>query len=144
MFISFLVLQIALPLRHHFYPGDVNWTEEGHNFSWHMKLRDKENYAIQFFVHIPETGESGEFDPTRELSDRQLTKMSKRPDMIIQYAHHISDLFKQQGVDEIEVRVVSIVSLNDREPQHMVDPQVNLVEQEITILPKSWILPLED
>jgi len=109
-----------------------------------MKLRDKQTYEIQFFVHDPKTGQSGVFDPTSELSDRQILKMSKRPDMIIQYAHHVSDLLKQQGFEEVEVRVVSIVSLNGREPQYLVDPQVNLVEQEQTIFPKSWIIPLED
>jgi hypothetical protein len=36
-----LGIQALLPLRHWLYPGDVNWTEEGHSFSWRMLLRDK-------------------------------------------------------------------------------------------------------
>ena len=34
-------LQCVLPLRHYLIPGNVSWTEEGHRFSWRMKLRDK-------------------------------------------------------------------------------------------------------
>ena len=34
-------VQCLVPLRHWLYPGNVSWTEEGHRFAWHMKLRDK-------------------------------------------------------------------------------------------------------
>ena len=39
---AYLVVQLLLPLRHFLYPGNVSWTEEGHNFAWHMKLRPSE------------------------------------------------------------------------------------------------------
>ena len=41
----FPVLASALTLlflRHWLYPGNVSWTEEGHRYAWHMKLRDKD------------------------------------------------------------------------------------------------------
>lgn len=38
---AYLLFQLLFPLRHWLYTGDVNWTEEGHRFSWRMKLRDK-------------------------------------------------------------------------------------------------------
>jgi vitamin K-dependent gamma-carboxylase len=38
----YLLVQVLMPLRHWVYPGKVHWTEEGHCFVWHMKLRDKE------------------------------------------------------------------------------------------------------
>jgi vitamin K-dependent gamma-carboxylase len=47
---AWLVLQIAVPLRHFIIPGEVSWTEEGHRFSWHMKLRDK--YPGLFLMEI--------------------------------------------------------------------------------------------
>ncbi len=40
--VGWLSLQLWLPLRHYCIPGNVSWTEEGHRFSWRMKLRDKE------------------------------------------------------------------------------------------------------
>jgi hypothetical protein len=44
-----LVVQALVPLRHWLYPGPVDWTEEGHYFSWRMMLRDKgyELHAIR-------------------------------------------------------------------------------------------------
>jgi hypothetical protein len=39
------LIQIALPLRHHFIKDDVLWTEEGHRLSWRMMLRSKHGKA---------------------------------------------------------------------------------------------------
>ncbi|MEO1229301.1 MAG: HTTM domain-containing protein [Myxococcota bacterium] len=41
LFVLHLVVQTALPLRHHLFPGPAAWTEEGHLFAWRMKLRSK-------------------------------------------------------------------------------------------------------
>ena len=46
---AYFAVQVLAPLRHFAYPGNVSWTEEGHQFAWHMKLRDKEADA-RFFV----------------------------------------------------------------------------------------------
>jgi len=40
-FTLFMLIHIALPLRHYFIPGNVYWTEEGHRLSWRMMLRSK-------------------------------------------------------------------------------------------------------
>jgi len=144
LFFIFIIFQIAMPLRHYAYPGNVSWTEEGHNFSWHMKLRDKDNDYIQFFATDPKTGDFWLIDPSDDLTDRQVSKMSNRPDMILQYGHYLAEKFREHGYDDIEITVDVISSLNGREPQSLIDPEVNLAEQPITILPKSWIVPLEN
>ncbi|MEO8934257.1 MAG: HTTM domain-containing protein, partial [Xanthomarina sp.] len=36
LFSIYFIIQIALPLRHHFIEGNVLWTEEGHRLSWRM------------------------------------------------------------------------------------------------------------
>jgi hypothetical protein len=140
----YFVVQLSVPLRHHFYPGDVNWTEEGHLFSWHMKLRDKEVAEAVFYVTDPASGKSWSIDPNDELTSRQANKMAARPDMILQYSHHIADELRKQGYDEIEVRAWIMVSLNDREPQLLIDPTVDLATQPRTLLSATWIMPLED
>jgi hypothetical protein len=58
----YLAGQILVPLRHYLYPGDVHWTEEGHYFSWRMKLRDKTGQA-HFFVTDPVSQSQWEVDP---------------------------------------------------------------------------------
>ena len=47
----YLGWQCLMPLRHWAYPGDVSWTEEGHKWSWHMKLRRKRVAQAVFYVH---------------------------------------------------------------------------------------------
>ena len=36
-----LTVQIVVPLRHYFYPGPVQWNEEGYRFSWRVLLTEK-------------------------------------------------------------------------------------------------------
>ena len=42
-----LAIQILVPLRHWLYTGNASWTEEGHRFSWHMKLRSKQGWLTR-------------------------------------------------------------------------------------------------
>ena len=51
-------------------PGKVHWTEEGHNFSWHMKLRDKDSEGY--------SGQEQRINPRSYLTRRQVSKMASR------------------------------------------------------------------
>lgn len=137
----YLVVQVLVPLRHFLYPGDVRWTEQGHYFSWRMKLRDKEGEA-QFFVTDPVNQVSWEVDPFSYINERQYEEMVDRPDMILQLAHHIANSLRSQGYAQIEVRAWVMVSLNEREPQLLIDPDVDLAAQPRSVLAAQWIEPL--
>jgi len=132
-----------MPLRHYAYPGNVSWTEEGHQFSWRMMLRDKDNEHIEFIAFSPKTGETWKIDPNDDLTYVQVLTMSMRPDMILQYGHFLAEKFREDGYDDIEITVDVFSSLNGRDAQRLIDPHVNLAEQPVTILPKSWIVPLD-
>src|ERR1044071_9007933 len=67
---AYLVVQLLFPLRHYLYPGDVNWTEEGHNFAWHMKLRTKVGEAVFTLTH-PGSGQSWTVKPDAYLKSHQ-------------------------------------------------------------------------
>jgi hypothetical protein len=137
---GYVLLQILLPLRHFVIPGNVSWTEEGHRFAWHMKLRDKDA-DITFFI-TNEAGERWQADPSLHLSARQQRKMSTRPTMIVQYAHFLAAELAQQGQGEVVVQAEVWASLNGRSPQLLINPTVNLAAQPRTIWPVDWILPL--
>ncbi len=139
----YVAVQVLLPLRHWLYPGDVSWTEEGHNFSWHMKLRSKEA-RVTFFVTDPKTPRTWEVRPAEHLSSRQLRKMSTRPDLILQFAHHLADQYRARGYESVEVRAAVLCSLNGREPQLLIDPEANLAAQREWIATAPWILPLKE
>lgn len=143
---AFLVIWVAFqvfyPLRHFLYPGDPNWTEEGHNFSWHMKLRDKEG-TITFYVTDPDANFTWQIDPDDYLLPHQARKVFGRPPLIIQFAHYLEDVYADHGYGDVEVRVVALVSLNGRVPTQLIDPTMDLTETEWTVRHADWIVPLD-
>ena len=141
--VAYLGFQALFPLRHFLYPGRVSWTEEGHAFAWHMKLRGKHGRAT-FRVSSPTSGESWLVDPRAELNDWQYRKLCGRPDMVLEYAHHLADRMAGEGHGQVEVRANVVASLNSRPAQRLIDPDVDLSQVEWTfVAPSPWILPLE-
>jgi len=130
-----------LPLRHYLYPGDVSWTEEGHNFAWHMKLRTKTGAAV-FTVTHPESGQTWTIKPEEHLKSHQVLKMSTKPDLILHFAHYLAEQKRREGFENVEVRARVMVSLNGREPQLLIDPHVDLAKEEVSLQPARWIVPL--
>jgi hypothetical protein len=138
---AWLAVQLLFPLRHFLYPGNVSWTEEGHRFAWHMKLRDKEARA-RFTIIDPSDGKSWPVHPRDYLTRLQSSKMSGQPDMILQFAHHLAREAKLQGRPGVQVKARVTASLNGREPQLLVDPEVDLAAVPRSLRPASWIVPL--
>ena len=137
----FIIFQLIMPLRHFLYPGNVAWTEEGHKYSWRMKLRDK-NGKISYEIKDPNSGNSWKLDPEIYLNERQLRKLSTRPNLMIQFAHFAEEQFRKKGFEDVEVRASARVSLNGRKKQLIIDPNVDLSKEKESIWPAKWILPL--
>ena len=138
---AYVSWQLVMPLRHWLYPGNVSWTEEGHLYAWHMKLRSKSGRA-KFFV-MDETGNELEVSPADYMKSWQARKMATRPDMIHQFVHYLGDRLRAEGIKVVSVRVDARVSLNGRQRQHLLDPDANLLREPRSIWPKPWIKPLE-
>ncbi|MGH0036053.1 MAG: HTTM domain-containing protein [Myxococcota bacterium] len=141
---ALLGLQLLIPLRHHLYPGDVTWTEEGHRFSWRMMLREKEGTA-RFLVVDAGGRWADDVDPRRHLAGWQVEEMAFRPDMVHQYARHLARRYplSRPGAEADRPRVYARVSstVNGRERRLLVDPQVDLGAQPRSLGPADWILP---
>lgn len=138
---AYLAIQVLVPLRHWLYPGNVAWTEQGHMFSWRMKLHDKQG-SMAFLLTDPETGESREANIPHYLARWQYTEMAWRPDMILQFAHYLADQETKPGHRRVEVRAEINLSLNGRREQPMIDPSVDLASVERSLRPASWITEL--
>jgi hypothetical protein len=138
----YAAIQLLLPLRHHLYAGNVAWTEEGHRFSWRMRVKDKVG-AARFRVRP--AGGTTEFvvDTRRDLTPWQEDAMVNRPDMILQFAHHLSRRLGDDLGGAVEIRVDSAVSLNARPYAPLIDPEVDLAAESRTLRHADWILPLE-
>ena len=135
-----LLSQALLPLRPYMYAGSVAWNEQGHRFSWRMKLRDKEG-QIAFRVVDPQTGRHWHINLDDFLDGRQARKMVARPDMILEFAHHLRDVWrKRHAVQNVQVFVQSFVSVNGRPMERFIAPDVDLARTERTFLAQdSWI-----
>ena len=138
---GYLAIQLLLPLRHYLYPGNVSWTEEGHNFAWHMKLRTKVGEAI-FTVTHPRSGQTWTIKPNDYLKSHQVMKMSTKPELLLAFGHHLAEQKRREGYDDVEVRARVMVSLNGRQPQLLIDPNIDLTKQQVGLLPARWIIPL--
>lgn len=140
---AWVAFQLLFPFRHLLYPGKVDWTEQGHRFSWRMKLRDKRG-DIRYVAVDPESQRAF---PISDL-DTVVTKAQHRmllhdPQMMRQLAVHLAQGLREAGRGELEVRVLTSISLNGRPPQPLVDPKADLAR-----VPQgaagSWIEPLRD
>lgn len=141
--IPFFVLLFSfhcyLPLRNHLFDSDVNWSEEGHRYSWRMMLRSKQGSGTYRIVDRA-TGEEQRVSPRDSLEARQYRKMATHPDMILQYAHHLRDQAAKQGRD-VAVYANFKSKLNGRKRHRFIDPDVDLSKLEWTWWGrKDWVL----
>jgi vitamin K-dependent gamma-carboxylase len=138
-----VVTHLLLPLRHWCFPGDVVWTEEGHRFSWRMMLRSKRGYG-HFEVKNLQTGEVAKVQVSDYLTDRQREKVFTHPDMVLQFAHYLRDLWHRKGIPDVAVYAHVRASLNGRETQPFIDAEVDLAKVEWQpFQPADWVFPLE-
>ncbi len=137
----FAALQILLPFRHLLIKGNVHWTEEGHKYAWHMKLRSKTG-DTDFFIRNIASGEVIQADLGGYLEEWQYRKMSGHPGMIWKLAQFIREEYELMGLD-IEVYVDAKASLNGRDFQHIIDPNIDLSKARRPFFGHAeWILPL--
>lgn len=159
----FFAWQIAMPFRHLLYPGDVAWHEQGHKWSWHMKLRIKRPFDAEFFVvdadgHTvgdyrlapTEAGEPQFFpilDPVGvgfPLAPKQVWAMTTRPELILQFAHFLRDRYEGRVKGPVQVRAKILVSLDGRKPADLINPEADLAKIDDRLWPPAdWVLPLD-
>lgn len=138
----FFAGQVLLPFRSLLYPGDVLWTEEGFRLSWRVMLVDKAGSAT-FHVRDSASGRTWTVFPRQYLTRLQERQMAFQPDMILQFAHYVEALAREQGYDDVEVRAEVYVAFNGRRSRLLIDPEADLTLTPPSFLHKPWILPLQ-
>ncbi len=135
-------IQVLVPLRHLLYPGSPSWNEQGHKFAWQMKLRDKKARAV-FTVYDPASGKKWHIRPRRILARHQARKVGTRPELILQFAHHLADVWAlERKIEGVQVRARVCASLNGRKPALLIDPNRDLMRIEYSVRHADWVLPL--
>ncbi len=124
--ILWFLIQITLPIRHWFIPGDVLWTEEGHRMSWRMMLRGRSGTTNFYIVDKNDPKSTQKYVNKHEyLSKKQLRLVSTKPDAMWQFAQRLKKEHANEGKD-ISVFVKSNVSINGKKRKKFIDPEVDL------------------
>ena len=140
LFSLYFLIQIALPLRHHFIEDNVLWTEEGHRMSWRMMLRSKHGYATYKIINKADNSRIS-INLEDYLSKKQKRLASTKPDVIWQFAQRLKKEHAQKGID-ISVFVDCRISVNGRPLERLINPDVDIAAQKWDPFRHSaWILP---
>ena len=138
--VVWVVVQVALPLRHLAYEGDHRWTGQGYRFAWNVLLVEKAG-SVTFLVRDPATGRIRSTDGSDLYTRAQIQVMATEPDLIHQAALALAAAEAEAGRPGAEVRVDAWVSLNGRPPARLVDPDVDLAAEPRDLWDDAWILP---
>ena len=136
----YFVVQLLLPLRHHTFPDDVLWTEEGHRLSWRMMLRSRSG-NIRFKVVNKETGKFKYVKLDDHLTKKQKRKVACYPDFAWQFAQYLKKEHAKNGED-VQVFAINRVRVNDGTFAQFIDPEVDLASVPWKHLSHNeWIRP---
>jgi len=110
-------------------------------YDWITRLRTKGGEAV-FTVTHPGSGQTWTIKPEDYLKTHQAMKMTTKPDLILLFGHHLAEEKRREGYENVEVRARVMVSLNGRQPQLLIDPNLDLAKEQVSLSPARWIVPL--
>jgi hypothetical protein len=140
LFSIYFLIQIALPLRHYFFEDDVLWTEEGHRLSWRMMLRAKSG-SVSFSVIDEATNVRIPIKISDYLTKKQQRGLSTKPDAIWQFTQYLKQDFAKKDIS-VKVFVSAYVSVNGKPAKQLIDPKVDVANEEwYHFKHHDWILP---
>lgn len=135
-FVPFFIVQLILPLRHHFIKGDVLFTEEGHRLAWRMMLRERKG-VLNIKVVDKKTGVIRYHNYASELTPKQVKLLSHSPDIIWQYCQKLKKEIKQP----ISIFVECQVSINRRPYYKLIDEKTDMATAKYDYFGHNdWIL----
>lgn len=140
----YILVQLILPIRHLFYPGNVLWHEQGYRFSWRVMLVEKSGVA-SFNIFDQADNFLGEVNNSKYLSPYQEKQMAIQPDFILQYAHYLKNQLEEEyEIKDLKVKCDCFVALNGRSSQRLIDPEKDLSQEVDSWAAKEWIISLKE
>ena len=111
--------------------------------SWRMMLRSR-NGNVSIRVVNKTDGTTKRVELQRYLTRKQMRKVATYPDFIWQFCQRLKREYEEEG-QEIEIYVTGRVSINRKNPQALIDPEVNMAKAEWNyFFHNDWILPYRD
>ena len=79
--------------------------------------------------------------PARDLSPLQAEQVTWQPDLLLQWAHIVAGLESERLGVPVEVYADVWVSVNGSRPLQLVDPTVDLAQEQWSFGRPGWVLP---
>jgi hypothetical protein len=140
VFTVYFSIQFLLPLRYLLYPDPLFWTEQGYRFSWRVMLMEKAGSGT-FVVKDTQNNRTYEDNNSKYLIPIQEKMMATQPDLILQYAHYLAKIYKENGIQDPAIYANIDVTLNGRNSSPFVNPNTNLANEKWSWKHYHWILP---
>lgn len=118
---ALVVVNLVVPLRHYWEPGDVRWNEAGYYGSFRVMLTEKTGF-VRFHLTDPASGETWEVDPAEYFEPWQVSQLNTRRDLLVTAAH----LIAREAGGNVEVRADAWVSFDGRPREPFVPADVDL------------------
>lgn len=138
----YALFQLLFPWRFALYNGSMYWTEQGYRFGWRVMLMEKAGTAT-FYIRDGAQGREGVVFNADYLNPHQEKQMAMQPDFIVQFAHHLGNEAKANGMKDPRVRAEVYVTLNGKPSQLLFSDTLNLLTVNDTWAPKTWLTTYE-
>lgn len=143
--VTYMFVQVVLPLRHFAIPGNVLWDERAYKFSWFMKLRSKDS-IVALKVKI----DGDPLDYFIDLNDYKLTKKQfkyifTKPLVAVTFAKQLEQRIKDNNkiAEDIKIYPEFYIKLNAYNYQLLMDTGIDLTsinQPLIDVNDYPWIM----
>ena len=93
-----------------------------------------------FYVKDPNQPGEVEVNLGEYLMANQIKQRCTQPDMILQSAHYIEEVYQEKGIADPRVRAEVWVTLNGEGSKLLIDPNLALTTIDDSFAEKDWIL----
>ncbi len=139
----YLMIQVVVPMRHHFIKGNVDWTGEGKKFAWRMKQPCKIPEEFTFNFGHPDPSVDLGFD--FQLNKSQMNELLYYPEHVLQVRDFLLSRVDPEIRDEIIFYPKISSSMNGRRAKRLYDiKRYNLLEVEDKFFQhNNWITDID-
>lgn len=141
----YVLIQITMPIRHYFIPGNVDWTGEGQRFAWRMKIQTREIRECKFAIFDLNKKTIYPVEINAHINAIQLQQMTHSPKMILDFAHYLKEYARKEGLNNVMIKARITVKYNQREAVEILSPDIDLSKEKWSSFSHNkWINPLQN